>query len=509
MTDFVAGAMPLSSLWRSVAYGAGTFVSVAYNRSIAATSPDGLTWTQRTLPITANWRTIAYGNGTFVAMAYLSTVAATSPDGITWTQRSILGSNGYWRSLAFGNGVFVAVSETNSNVAATSPDGITWTQRTLPATAIWSAVAFGNGVFVATASGSSAAATSPDGITWTERAMPASRNWGAVTFGAGLFVALANGSAVAATSPDGVTWTERTLPVSSAWYTVAYGGALFIAIAQNSTAAATSPDGITWTSTAMPSSLSWYGVVHGGDRFVAVANSTATMATYEWVAAAEAPGGVLLAPSPLRVPAVLANVPLFARAYAPSPLGAPAARAAHDFTGQLGDAVTLYVMDLITPTGTVRVPISSWQATLQTGSSNYVQCVVPAVQMWVDAINAATEFVIYRKAVLPDGSALEYEMARAPTQQAQFDRGPSRYTCTLSGYTDAFAADLDPPVVFDRVLTGIRSVSSGSSMRVRCAVDWLLRPGHRAYAEGTPLVVGYINYYAPSGDSYMDVGEQT
>lgn len=198
-------------------------------------------------------------------------------------------------------------------------------------------------------------------------------------------------------------------------------------------------------------------------------------------------------------------------ASAPSPMGAVRVRALHDFTGALGDATTRYVMDLITPGGTVRTPISSWQATLQTGSSNYVQCVVPACAAHVAQINSATEFVIYRRAELPDGSALEYEMARAPTGQVRFDWGPQRHTCTLAGYSTAFVADENPPVAYNRALVAVRSISSGQGgMRVRCAVDWLLRPGHRAFADGAPLVVSYINYYAPSGgDGYMDVGERT
>ena len=218
--------------------------------------------------------------------------------------------------------------------------------------------------------------------------------------------------------------------------------------------------------------------------------------------------GLVRAAGPLGSALVLARLPVTGHASAPSALGACAVLAVHDFTGQLGDAVTLFVMDLITPTGAVRIPISSWQATLQTGSSNYVQCVIPACTMWVSAINSATEFVISRRAVLPNGTAVEYEMARAPATTPQFDRGPQRHTCTLSGYTDAFAESEDPPAVYDRALTGIRSISSGSSYRVRCAVDWLLRPGHRAFVEDAPFVVAYINYYAPSEfDCYMDVGD--
>lgn len=215
-------------------------------------------------------------------------------------------------------------------------------------------------------------------------------------------------------------------------------------------------------------------------------------------------------PTVLGAPAALVSVEIFALAQAPSMLGAVAALAVHDFTGLVGDATEHYVLDLITPTGTVRVPVSSWQATLQTDSSNYVQCVIPAVLDWVDAINAATEFVVSRRALLVGGEPLEYEMCRAPAEQAQFDRGPQRYTCTLSGYTDAFEEELDPLDGYDRTLQGIRSMSNGAGgVRVRCAIDWLLRPGHRAFADGVEFVASYINYYAPSDfDAYMDVGSR-
>lgn len=217
------------------------------------------------------------------------------------------------------------------------------------------------------------------------------------------------------------------------------------------------------------------------------------------------------APAVLGAPKVFANtvVPLpVAYAVAASPLGGARVVARMDFTAALAGTRSLWVMDLITPGGTVRVPMGSWQATLQTGSSNYVQCVVPACGLWVDALNSATEFVISRRALLKNGELFDYEMARAPAAQLNFDRGPSRYTCTLSGYSEAFADNATPDAAYDRTLSGIRSTSSTPKLRVRCAVDWLLRPGQRAYADGVPLVVGYINYYCPSNfDAYMDVGE--
>ena len=67
----------------------------------------------------------------------------------------------------------------------------------------------------------------------------------------------------------------------------------------------------------------------------------------------------------------MANMPLVGFAKADGPLGGARATAVHDFSYGLGDVVTHYVMDLYP--GAVRVPISSWQATLQTGAKNYVQ----------------------------------------------------------------------------------------------------------------------------------------
>lgn len=217
--------------------------------------------------------------------------------------------------------------------------------------------------------------------------------------------------------------------------------------------------------------------------------------------------------SPLRTPAAVVNI--FAAVYLdiPSPLLVPGPSfvAWHDFTGLIGDVISQYVMDLDTPGGPVRVPVSSWQATLQDGMANYVQCVIPAASPFVTALEAATAFTVRRRAVAPSGVAVEYPMATAPAQIVRFDRGPQRNTCTLSGYTAAAApiGTDPPPALYDRELVGVRSISSGAGgVRVRCAIDWTLRPGHRAFVEGAPFVVSYINYYVTGGDAYADVGER-
>jgi hypothetical protein len=52
---------------------------VAQTSSIAATSADGITWTQRTLPTSTNWVSVTFGNSTFVSVSEVTSIAATSP----------------------------------------------------------------------------------------------------------------------------------------------------------------------------------------------------------------------------------------------------------------------------------------------------------------------------------------------------------------------------------------------------------------------------------------------
>lgn len=219
--------------------------------------------------------------------------------------------------------------------------------------------------------------------------------------------------------------------------------------------------------------------------------------------------GYAAAASPLGAVAALARQPVAGRASAASPLGAALALGLHDFTALVAGLRTLYVMDLDTPDGVVRAPISSWQATLQTGLANYLQCVIPACEPYLDAINAATAFTIYRKAALADGTGIEYPMATSPVGTRSMSRGTSNWTAVIDGYADALPEDADPPAAYDRTLEDVRAVfTQASGLRVRCGVDWLLRPAMRALLGETPFIVSYINYYVTGSDQFMDVGER-
>ena len=181
------------------------------------------------------------------------------------------------------------------------------------------------------------------------------------------------------------------------------------------------------------------------------------------------------------------------------------------------NAAVHYVMDLVVDDEFVRVPISSWQATLQTDSDSYVQCVVPACAPWLDTINAASEFVVSRVSTLYPAygsTSVEGPLARGPVQTVQVSRGGTNYSAVISGYVDALPENDNPDAIYDRELVGVRSIQTfGDTIYARCAIDWLLRPGQRAVYGSINFVVTYINYYvtgnAKSIDAYMDVGHRT
>ena len=165
----------------------------------------------------------------------------------------------------------------------------------------------------------------------------------------------------------------------------------------------------------------------------------------------------------------------------------------------------------ITDVSSVREYASSWQATLQTDRANYGQCVIPSADGWLSEIAAATAFTVYRVATINDGAigTIEHEMVSSNLSLKQYYETASGYTCTISGNYTGYTVDASPSTVYDRTLAGVRQITNSTGgVRVRCDIDYLLRPAQRAYVDGTPFIVSYINYYVMQGDAYMDVGER-
>lgn len=216
--------------------------------------------------------------------------------------------------------------------------------------------------------------------------------------------------------------------------------------------------------------------------------------------------GLLSITTPLGVAQLLAELNWLASCAAVTPLGANAVVALHDFYGFISaNQRHLYTMQLQTSAGAVRVPISSWQATLHVEDASFVQAVVPAADQWVDELGDADSFVVFRRTTLVDGREIDAALASAPLQTLTFAQGGFNSTATLQGYLTDLA--LDPDASATPTLRDVQTVFTyADGIRVRCAIDWQLRPGMTCYYGTTPVVVEYINYYVTGQQAYMDVG---
>lgn len=195
---------------------------------------------------TGSYLSSAYGNGTFLCVQYLSSPggssAATSADGVTWTQRT-LSTQGEWSSAAYGAGVFVICGRQTSGglytICMSSSDGITWSNRTLPASiSAPKVVTYGIGIFVMIAVGSSSYFTSGDGTTWTQRSLPISSTYNDIVYGNGLFfISDMNDPKKCLVSSDGINWSQKTNPGYSSVNNrfLSYGDGYFFDIQRNGT----------------------------------------------------------------------------------------------------------------------------------------------------------------------------------------------------------------------------------------------------------------------------------
>lgn len=151
---------PQSSAY-SIVYGGGKFVYVTTDWAVY--SSNGISWTN--VAITGGaLRGITYGNSLYVVVGG-SGYIATSPDAITWTQRTVSGTPSF-TGVCWTGSLFVAVG--SSGAIHTSPDGITWTSRTSGITNTLRAVSYIGSTIVAVGD-ASRILTSTNGVTWTAR----------------------------------------------------------------------------------------------------------------------------------------------------------------------------------------------------------------------------------------------------------------------------------------------------------------------------------------------------
>lgn len=248
--DGLAWSNPSTTSGSFLTFNGSLYVAVSPS-SNAYTSPDLVTWTARALTdVGCNFKGVCWASalGLFVAVGSNPlnvTKIMTSPNGVTWTNRSVpapqIGDSYYAVVWSSALGTLVAVGQ---SFILTSTNGTSWTAHTLPAgheffvdngqsIIAWSSAL---GLFALpvrdTGTNESSVATSPDGATWTIRTVPRSTThrikgiiWAPTP---AKFMALAVDTAggvdaYVLESTDGTTWTDVNTSIAQYFLGLAWG----------------------------------------------------------------------------------------------------------------------------------------------------------------------------------------------------------------------------------------------------------------------------------------------
>ena len=251
------------------AWNGTIFVAVGNNGILS--SPDGVTWTDRTpLSFSGMLRGVAWGNGRFVATG-LNGAVATSTNGTVWTEQAS-GMTDHLFDVAWTGSRFVAAGGkfSGSGFIAASQNGVLWTEET---TAVYwlQAVAAGNGRTVAAGDGGAALFAGELPVASWSVVRQLKSGFQAITRGADRFVAVGNGGLIMH-STDGQAWSEADSGSGADLYGVAWDGTRFVAVG-GAGRKIVSTDGINWVPASSGTTESLFGLYFDGSKFIAAGSN--------------------------------------------------------------------------------------------------------------------------------------------------------------------------------------------------------------------------------------------
>ncbi len=191
-----------------------SFNGSGFSPVIYLSTDSGVTWTQQTLPSTSTasgLNAVTYTSSQWVAVGDYGTLY-TSPNGTTWTRRTV---------AAMANNSFNSVTQNSSLIVTaglgftssgslfseiwTSPNGIAWTRRAVSGISSVTSVVWTGSNFVAVTDGGSAL-TSLDGITWKTQETGCTDALGSMVW---------DGTQVLAVGSSGIVLSSDLLPTVS------------------------------------------------------------------------------------------------------------------------------------------------------------------------------------------------------------------------------------------------------------------------------------------------------
>ena len=274
---------------------------------IQMSTDDGVTWTQGTLPASASdLFAIAYDETTALWVLAGNSSSTnrvwTSPDGVTWTSRSL--SSPLANTLDYGSFTYDSANDryilpgpakgtgsgSNLNIQ-TSADGQTWANEDVsnlagapgifgidvnPATGVWVAVGSIGDIYV----------SNDNGDTWTKKTSGTVNTLWTVKFHSAMtneWVIVGENGTTLHSADDGASWTLNTTVTGSPdLVDVACDGTVWVAVARGGSNAYTSTNGTSWTARAIGSTQSLYCIdvhrnpVAGTSNFVAAGENSNT-----------------------------------------------------------------------------------------------------------------------------------------------------------------------------------------------------------------------------------------
>jgi hypothetical protein len=207
LMPFITGCVGSSTTSEKNGSPQATSTAQANATSTAQASP-GKRWHPQTSGIEFNMRDIVWSGSLFVAVGHGGTIL-TSPDGLSWTSRTLnvhQRLDQHLRGIAWSGSQFVAIGGYSgiinpTGMFFTSPDGITWTSHTSGTKQYLFSVVWSGSQYVAGGLNGTIL-TSPDGISWTSHSVTITPDFGlnGIAWSGTQFVAVGDGGTIL-TSP--------------------------------------------------------------------------------------------------------------------------------------------------------------------------------------------------------------------------------------------------------------------------------------------------------------------
>jgi M6 family metalloprotease-like protein len=285
--------------FQAIASGGGRVVAVGSQISGSYTGPrawstDGVTWNTGNVGPNRHLYGLVHDGTRFVgagAQYGFSSPAgyrgwiATSPDGVTWTDRYFAGS--WLNAICYGGGVYLAAGDGGSLVRST--DGLTWTAVAIPgigAQVTFQGLAWNGSVFLLTGytgnNGGVKVFTSVNGSDWMDQAAGAGvDSWQDLRSVAWLndrFIASGWYSKLRVSSNAGATFTS-TRSDSEDTPALAYGSGIYFAAGtnfnnNNADTDLYSRDGVNWSAFAAPTTHDRRAAIFYNNTFITVGDNT-------------------------------------------------------------------------------------------------------------------------------------------------------------------------------------------------------------------------------------------